>query len=133
MTSNLERKKVLVVDDDEQFLRITKLNLEDTKKYDVMTLVGAENIISCVHNFKPDVILLDILMPEIGGIEVCKMLNNDPVGAGVPIIVVSALDTYEGIREAYKAGAVDYLAKPVGKAELVAKIEKYLRYKEQSV
>lgn len=123
----MERKKILVVDDDEQFLRITQLNLEETKRYDVMTLKSAENIISCVHIFRPDVILLDMLMPEIGGVEACKILNSDPLGSKMPVIIVSALDGKKDKIEAYKEGVVGYLSKPVGKNDLIAEIEKILR------
>ena len=67
----MTRKKILVIDDEQDFLRITKLNLEATGKFEVMTLPTAKDIINTVHNFKPDLILLDLLMPVIGGIDAC--------------------------------------------------------------
>lgn len=127
------KKKIMVVDDEEGFLKITKLNLEETNKYDVMTLSSAKDIISHVHAFKPDVILLDMLMPTIGGVEVCEMLNDDPVGSKIPIIIVSALDKNEDRLKAYKAGVVDYILKPAGKNELIVKIEKALTYKQNYI
>jgi len=125
----MEKKKVMIVDDEEDFLRITKLNLEKTDKYEVMTLSNANDIIASLHTFKPDVILLDLLMPEVGGMGACEMLNNDPIGINTPIIILSALDKDTDKLKAYKLGIADYLVKPIGKNELVAKIEKTLQFK----
>jgi CheY-like chemotaxis protein len=126
----MEKKKVLVIDDEEDFLKITELNLEATGKYKVMTSPSAKEIISYVHTFKPDVILLDILMPGLGGIEACEMLNKDAIGRGIPIVILSALDKDQDKLRAFKVGVVDYLAKPIDKNVLIAKIEKALRFKE---
>jgi len=123
------KKRILVIDDEKDFLKITKLNLEETGRFEVMALSNAKDMISWLHNFKPDVILLDLLMPEIGGMEACEMLNNDPIGKGVPIIILSALEKDSDKRSAYKKGVVDYLVKPIEKKDLIAKIEKALQYK----
>jgi CheY-like chemotaxis protein len=125
----MEKKKVMVVDDEEDFLKITKLNLEETNKYEVMTLSNAKDVISKLHDFKPDIILLDILMPQTGGIEACGMLNEDPIGRKTPIIILSALEKDKDKLEAYKMGIVDYIVKPIEKDELITRIEKALKYK----
>jgi len=121
------KKKVLVVDDETAFLRILKLNLEGTGNYEVLTLPGAEDILAQVRAFKPDIILLDIIMSGTKGLDVCEMLNKDPAGCRIPIIILSALDKAADKLQAFKIGAVDYLVKPMGKEELIAKIEKALR------
>ncbi len=125
----MEKKKVLVVDDEENFLKVTKLNLEETGQYEVMVLPNAKDIMQKVNNFMPDIILLDFLMPAVGGIDACEMLNNDPIGKNIPIIIVSALDKYTDRLKAYKAGVVDYLVKPVEAKTLVEKIEKALKFR----
>ena len=126
----MEKKKLLmIVDDEEHFLKITKINLEKTNKYKVMTLSNAKDIITQVQTFRPDVILLDILMPKIDGVKVCKMLNKDPRGKKIPIIVLSALDTDKDKLMMYKLGIVDFLVKPIEKDELISKIEKALLFK----
>ena len=127
----MSKRRVLVIDDEKDYLKITKLNLEETNNYEVMTLLDARDVISCVHSFKPDIILLDMLMPVVGGVDVCDMLNDDPLGAGIPIIIVSALDKHEDKLKAYRAGIVYYILKPVGKDELIARIEKALSYKQK--
>ena len=123
----MEKKKVMVIDDEEGILIAVKMNLKE--KYEVLTLLDARDIISQVNRFKPDVILLDILMPAIGGIEVCEMLNNDPVGKNIPIIALSALEKTAVKLKECKAGVVDYFIKPIDKNKLIAKIENALRDK----
>jgi len=125
----MEKRKVMIVDDEEHFLKITKINLEKTGKYEVRTLSDARDIISQVKSFNPDVILLDILMPKTDGVEVCKMLNADPAVSRIPIITLSALDTDKDKLMMYKLGVVDFLVKPIEKDELIAKIEKALQYR----
>jgi CheY-like chemotaxis protein len=120
------KKKILVVDDEKDFLVITKLNLEQTDKYEVMTLSDAKDIVSQVHSFSPDIILLDMLMPGVGGIEACDALNKDAMGSKIPKIMVSALDRVADKSKAYQLGIVDYIAKPVDADNLIEKIEKAL-------
>jgi len=122
-------KKIMVVDDEPDFLKIIKLNLEETGNYEVMTLSTAKNIIPQVHSFKPDVILLDMRMPSIGGLDACEMLNNDAMGEGIPIIIVSALDKEQDKYMAYKKGVTNYLVKPIESKDLIAAIENCLKYK----
>jgi len=125
----MEKKKIMIVDDEEDFLEITKLNLEKTGKYEIMTLSSAKNIITKLHEFKPDVILLDVLMPGIDGLTACEMLNKDPLGISTPIIIISALSSNRDKLKAYKLGIVDYLTKPIDKNTIIASIEKSFKYK----
>lgn len=125
----MAKHKILMVDDELDFSRMIKLNLEDTGKFEVLVLPSANEIVSQLHSFKPDLILLDLVMPGIGGIEVCDMLNNDQLGRTLPVIILSALDKDKDKLLAYKKGVVGYLNKPVEKDELIAKIEGVLRTK----
>jgi len=124
-----KKKKVMIVDDEVALLEIIKENLESTGKYEVQTLPDAKDIIQEVHHFAPDVILLDLLMPAVGGIEVCQMLNDDQTAKGIPVIVISALDKEADKLNAYEVGVIDYLVKPVKRDELLAKIEQALELK----
>jgi CheY-like chemotaxis protein len=125
----MAKRKVLIVDDELDFLTMVKLNLEGTGKFEVKTLSNANEIIACLHSFKPEVILLDMVMPGIGGIEVCDMLNNDPLGQTVPVFILSALDKDKDKLLAFKKGIVGYLNKPIEKDVLIAKIEGALQSK----
>ncbi len=122
----MAKKKVMIVDDEVDFLKMVKLNLEDTEKFEVLALSSANDIIAQLHSFKPDVILLDMVMPGIGGIEACEMLNKDPIGQVLPILILSALDKDKDKLMAYKKGIVGYLTKPIEKDILIGKIENAL-------
>jgi PleD family two-component response regulator len=122
----MEKKRVLVVDDDEGVLMAVKMELEGTKQYEIDTLSDPRNIIAQVNVFKPDIIILDILMPALGGIEVCEMLKEDPVSKDIPIIALSALKKTADNLKVFKPGVVDYCIKPMDKNELISKIEKAL-------
>jgi CheY-like chemotaxis protein len=125
----MTKRRVMAIDDEEGFLQLLKLNLEMAGDYEVLTLSSAKDIIQKLYSFKPDVILLDIRMPAINGIEACEMLNKDPIGKKVPIIILSALDTDKDRLSAYKAGVVDYLIKPANNETIIAKINKALQFK----
>lgn len=124
----MKKKRIMVIDDSEDFLKIVKLNLEDTGKYEVLTLLSVKDLISLLNIFKPDLILLDLIM-RVGGIEVYEILNSDAIGREIPIIIVSALEEAADKLKADKAGVVDYIVKPIEKEELITKIEKALQFK----
>lgn len=126
----MPKNKVLIVDDEVDFTKLLKANLEETEKYEVLTLPNANDIIFQVHAFEPDIILLDIIMPGIKGIEVCEMLNKDLIGKGIPIIILSALAKDADKYKAYKVGVVDYMEKPIEIKRLIVKIDKYIQFKQ---
>lgn len=128
----MDRKKILVVDDEVNFTKIVKLNLELSGNFEVKVLTSAKDIISCLHDFRPDLILLDLLMSGIGGIEVCDLLNADPLGQRIPIIILSALDKTADKVNSYKKGVVDYLVKTTDVNELIARIEKALQLRYET-
>ena len=125
----MARKKVLLVDDEVDFTRLVKMNLETTDKFEVMTLNSAKDILTYVHQFAPDVILLDLLMSVMGGLEVCEILNNDPIGKKIPVIIISALDKETDKLKAYKLGIVAYLTKPMEVDDIIHSIEKVLKFR----
>ncbi len=126
----MNKKRILIVDDDEKFQALIRAFLETDNAYELLILSDAKGILSHVHKFKPDVILLDLLMPNIGGIEICEMLNGDPLGSGIPIIIVSSLEKDTDRLYAYKQGVVDFLIKPSNKDEMIKAIQKALGCKE---
>jgi len=121
----------MIIDDEEDFALMLKIRLESLEKYEVLAVSEAKDIINRIHVFKPDVILLDLLMPGIGGLDVCDMLNNDSVGLTIPIIVVSGLDKSTDKVKAFKYGINDYLVKPVDNNKLIEAIEKAIKSKSE--
>lgn len=125
----MSKAKILVVDDEPEFLELVKIRLE-ANDYQVKILLTAKDILAQIRAFKPDLILLDLLMPGIGGIEAVEMLGKDSIGMNIPIIIVSAITKAEDKTKAYLEGIVDYLEKPVDPKELLEKIERALRLKQ---
>ncbi|MFH1767717.1 MAG: response regulator [Candidatus Omnitrophota bacterium] len=123
----MKRKRIMIFDDEEDFLRIARLNLEGTGRYDVMTLSDTKDILPRVKRFNPNVILLDIIMSPLGGIEVCQMLNSDLTCKKIPIIIVSACDREGDKMKAYELGVKDYLSKPIETDSIIISIERVLK------
>lgn len=125
----MSKAKILVIDDEPDFLELVKIRLE-ANDYQVKIMSTAKDVLADVHTFKPDLILLDLLMPGIGGVEAVEMLDRDSIGMNIPIIIVSAITKAEDKTKAYLEGIVDYLEKPVDPKELLEKIEHALRQKQ---
>ena len=103
--------KILLADDEDDVKVVLKLFLE-ARGYDVVTAYDGLDAISKVQSEKPDVILLDVMMPLIDGFEVCKKLKADPTTAHIPVVMLSAASHAESVKKGLDAGAVDYLVKP---------------------
>ncbi len=122
-------KKILVIDDlpENVFMLQDRLENED---YEVITAYEGKSGISKAINEHPDLILLDIMMPEVTGIEVCKTLVANNATADIPIILVTAKSDAEDTREGLEAGAFDYIKKPFNQVELLARINSALKLAE---
>ena len=123
------KKKIMIIDDEESFASMLKMRIESSGDYEVTVSPEAKDIISRIHEIRPDVILLDLLMPGIGGLDIGDMLNHDPIGLTIPVIVVSGLDNPMDKIKAYKLGISDYLVKPVDDVKLIKAIEKAIELK----
>lgn len=121
----MEKKKVLIVDDEEDFAVMVKLNLEATGRYEVRTENKGLLAVVTAKEFKPDLILLDIIMPDIEGSQVAASLKGDRDTAKIPVVFLTAMVTKE---ETESAGGViagnPFIAKPVDTKSLIDCIEK---------
>lgn len=123
-------KKILVVDDNKLNLLLISQILED-EDYQVVTLENGKDIFDKCKTIKPDAILLDIMMPEIDGFEVCKLLKEYPETTDIPIIMVTAKTDGEDLREAFQLGAFDYIKKPIDELEVIARLNSALKFSDQ--
>lgn len=114
--------KILIVDDDIQATTLLEKVLA-IKGHKATSVNDSADTIEAANSSSPDVILLDLMMPEPNGFEVCKMLRADPNFAKTPILIFSALDDNESKETAYAAGANDYLTKPIRMEELTQAIQ----------
>ena len=122
----MRKKRLILVDDEADFLEIAKTNLQMARNFEILTLENAKDIVSQVHAFKPDIILMDIVMPDIDGIQASKILRQDPEGSKIPIIILSALEYDEVIKDAKNTGINDYVLKPINTNDLINRINKVL-------
>ena len=117
--------KIIVVDDDKTsttlFEQVLLMN-----KYEVITLNDSSKTLETVTNENPDLIILDLMMPEPDGFKVCRMLRTQPQFRRTPIIIVTALNDLDSKLVAIGAGASDYLVKPFHIDQLCTMIEKQL-------
>src|SRR5450759_86989 len=121
-------KKILVVDDEPFNVEILKGLL--SKKYDVETAANGEEAFTKVKQISPDLILLDVIMPEMDGYEVCRQLKSDQKTRNIPIVMVTCLTDRNDRIKAIEAGADDFLSKPIDWIELSARVKSLLRIKQ---
>jgi len=122
------KKTVLVVDDTKTNIDILLNLLGD--KYDIVVALDGESALETVEESCVDLILLDIMMPNIDGYEVCRRLKSKEKTSDIPVIFVTARDDEDSIERAYEIGAIDYITKPFKPIELEARINTQLRVKE---
>lgn len=104
----MAKRKVLIVDDEPDFLDIMRARLE-ADDYDVTTAVNGEEALNYIKNSKPDVVLLDVLMPGIDGLEVLKRIRK--IDDSLPVYIITAFSTDERFKEANKLGASGFIVK----------------------
>ncbi len=129
MNINSEQYKILVIDDrpDNVYYLQSRLQHEN---FQVITAFSGKEGIEKAHNEKPDLILLDIMMPDMNGFEVCEELVNAESTSLIPIILVTAKVEAKDVEEGLKVGAFDYIKKPFDKIELIARINSAIRFSE---
>ena len=123
----MSEKKILIVDDEEAFTRIVKLNLEDTGKFEVKTENSPKQALETAKWYEPDVTVLDVIMPEMSGLEVAAELRKDWGDNPRPIIFLTAAVSKEDANMQHEMlEDAPLLAKPVDVDELLAAIDKIL-------
>lgn len=118
--------KILVVDDEPDVLDLVEFNLKGSG-FEVITASDGEGALRQARAQFPDLIILDLMLPEVDGLEVCKILRRDPSTAGIPVIMVTAKATEIDRILGLELGADDYVTKPFSPRELVLRVKGLLR------
>jgi len=131
----MEKKKILLADDDVDFAEATKLILE-SKSYDVFLAHDGQECLKRVQTVKPDLIILDVMMPHMDGYEVCARLKADPACSSIPVLLLTAVgDAMPSTKYTKEMGmkteADDYIPKPVEPKELVGRVENLFRISQR--
>lgn len=123
--SKSPKKKILLVDDTETVLMFEKLMLAGLD-FEIHIARNGLEALARVADRRPDLILLDIVMPGLDGIETCRRLKADPVTREIPVIMVTTKGEPERVEQAFVAGCDDYLTKPLDRLQLLAKVRSFV-------
>jgi class 3 adenylate cyclase len=121
--------KILVVDDTPKNVKLLA-DLLTGKGYAVVTAASGPEALAQVEAERPDLVLLDVVMPEMSGYEVCRKIRENPATGILPVVMVTALDPAQERVKGLEAGADDFLTKPINQPELLARVRSLLRIKE---
>ncbi|MGM0597584.1 MAG: hybrid sensor histidine kinase/response regulator [Myxococcota bacterium] len=129
MTSTDEEAKILLVDDSLQNLRLLG-NMLREKNYQIALAKNGKEGLQLANKIGPDLILLDIMMPELDGYEVCRILKEDEETQHIPVIFLTAKTSNEDLVKGFQMGGVDYITKPFNKEELFMRVKTHLELKK---
>jgi two-component system, OmpR family, phosphate regulon response regulator PhoB len=118
-------KRILIVDDEIGARTLIGIML-DRGGFEVLKATDANEALSMLDETTPDLIILDVMMPGMSGIDLCKLLRERPATAELPILILSARGDSESVMHGMDAGATDYLPKPILHHDLVAKVRRLL-------
>ena len=125
-TSQQMKPKILIVDDEPDVVQLIEYNLKSAG-YDVMTATDGQDALQQARGSSPDLIILDLMLPEVDGLDVCKILRRDAGTAGIPIVMLTAKASETDRVLGLELGADDYVTKPFSPRELVLRVKRLLR------
>jgi twitching motility two-component system response regulator PilG len=118
-------KKILIVEDEESLLKLASILLT-SKGYDVRGVASGRAALDAIARERPDLVLLDIMLPEIDGFEVCRQIKVMPATRHIPVIIVTAKKCQEDIVRGQEVGADWYIPKPFKSAMVIETIQRFL-------
>lgn len=122
----MRKRRILVVDDEVSVTRLLKLSLEQTGEYEVRVENSGRGGLAAVREFRPDVVLLDIIMPDMTGQDVVAEIESDPLCRGTHVVFLTAAVPREPGEAPETLGGYPWISKPARAAEVIAQIEQFL-------
>ncbi|MCE1164892.1 MAG: response regulator transcription factor [Bacteroidetes bacterium] len=119
--------KILVVDDEKDIVDLLKYNLEKEKEFSVITALNGKDALERAAKDKPDLVLLDIMMPEMNGFDVCKKLKTGTATSGLPVVFLTAKENEIDEIIGLELGADDYIQKPISPRKVIARVKSVIR------
>ena len=117
--------RILIADDNPSNADLLDAHL-DGSSFETKLVYNGEDALGAARDWKPDLILLDVMMPKLSGFEVCRRLRADPATKGVSVLMVTALDQATDVETAVDAGTDDFITKPINKTELLLRVRAML-------
>ncbi len=121
----MDRKKILCVDDSATILMMERMIL-NKGPYDLVTASNGEEAVSKALTEKPDLILMDIVMPKMNGFDACKRIRGEEAIKATPIIMVTTRGEVQNMENGFESGCNDYVTKPINATELLSKLRNFL-------
>jgi DNA-binding response OmpR family regulator len=121
----MRRKKILLVDDSATTLMMEQMVLRG-QPYQIVTAKNGREAVAAAASEQPDLILLDVVMPEMNGFEACRRIREHEATKSVPIIMVTTKGEEQNVETGFESGCSDYITKPINGAELLTKVRGYL-------
>lgn len=118
-------KKILVVDDSKTSLFLQRMILQKAS-YQVVTAMDGEEGVDKAASERPDLVLMDVVMPRMNGFEAVRRIRDEPLTSGIPVIMVTTRGEGPNVETGYESGCTDYVTKPVDPVELLAKVRSCL-------
>lgn len=125
-TTAMAKASILIIEDDPDIVELLQYNLEK-EGFPVRTAADGETGLQAARRFKPGMILLDLMMPGMDGLEVCQNLKRDPNTAGIPLMMITAKSQESDVVTGLELGADDFLSKPFSPREVIARVRAVLR------
>lgn len=119
-------KKILLVDDSCTARLVNRMIFSQKSNYELISAVDGKEAVERAHQDKPDLILMDIMMPRMTGLEACRVIKQDKETSNIPVILLTTRGEESYVQEGYASGCSDYLTKPVNDAELLDLLKAYL-------
>ena len=117
--------RILIADDNAQNADLLEAHLDGTG-FETKVVSNGEDTLAAAREWKPDLILLDVMMPKLSGFEVCRRLRSDHATRGVAVLMITALDQANDVETAVESGTDDFLTRPINKTELLFRVRAIL-------
>jgi DNA-binding response OmpR family regulator len=121
----MNRKKILLVDDSNTILMMEKFILRNDP-YELLSATNGEEAVLKAAEHQPDLILLDVIMPKMGGFEACRLIRENELTRSIPVIMVTTRGEAANVETGWANGCTDYVTKPINAVELLAKVRSIL-------
>jgi two-component system, OmpR family, alkaline phosphatase synthesis response regulator PhoP len=123
------KQRLLIIDDDDAFRTVLRESLSKSG-YEIKEAASGRQAQEVMKKFIPDLVLLDVMMPDIDGVSLCREIRGNPAMQDVPVLILSALGDSQTVNDALLFGATDYVVKPIDLGAIAAKVDKALRQAE---
>ena len=122
----LRKAKILLVDDSEVVLLTEKMLLRHLGNFELLVAKNGRQAVETARAERPDLILMDVIMPEMDGFEACRAIREDETTRGIPIVMITTRGEGDNVAKGFEAGCNDYITKPIDKNELIRKMQDLL-------